>query len=184
MTHAFSTGRFLAGFFVVALAMTGCGGSPSPSTPSSTENQTSEGANSASAGANAAAAPHSQHHRCGWLGADTFDAGKASFLANPDYFDAIHPTWVDVHADGSLTTNHYADDQQIMQTAQAHGVKVIPLAFIQNVEDLRAILSSTANISAHAQAVLNLVIQHGYDGIELDYEHLWSNRDRAPEPRA
>jgi spore germination protein YaaH len=25
-----------------------------------------------------------------------------------------------------------------------------------------------------------LVIQHGYDGIELDYEHLWSNRDRAP----
>ena len=38
-------------------------------------------------------APHALHKRCGWIGADTFDAGKKSFLANPDYYDAIHPKW-------------------------------------------------------------------------------------------
>ena len=35
-----------------------------------------------------------------------------------------------------------------------------------------------ADPTTHAQALADLVTQHGYDGIELDYEHLWSSADR------
>jgi spore germination protein YaaH len=41
-------------------------------------------------------------------------------------------------------------------------------------------MASPAAIAAHAAAITDLVIKHGYDGIELDYEHLWTAADRAP----
>jgi spore germination protein YaaH len=41
-------------------------------------------------------------------------------------------------------------------------------------------MASPQAIAQHAQTLTNLVMQHGYDGIELDYEHLWSSSDRAP----
>ncbi|HXU68174.1 MAG TPA: glycosyl hydrolase family 18 protein [Polyangia bacterium] len=142
----------------------GSTGSPSPS----------------SSGATAGAAPHSAHKRCGWIGADTFDAGKKSFLANPDYYDAIHPKWGTLNADGSIKVLSMADDADIMSTAKQHQIKVIPLVDSADVSYLRSIMSSPAAIAQHAATVTDFVTKHGYDGVELDYEHLWSASDRAP----
>ncbi len=125
-------------------------------------------------------APHAQHKRCGWIGADTFDAGKKSFLANPDFFDAIHPKWATLMADGSIRVLAMADDAEIMAAAKQHQVKVIPLIDADDASYLRNVMSSPSAIAAHAQALTDLVVKHGYDGIELDYEHLWSASDRAP----
>jgi len=140
----------------------GSTGSPSPS----------------SSGATAGAAPHSAHKRCGWIGADTFDAGKKSFLANPDYYDAIHPKWGTLNADGSVKVlSPFADDADIMSTAKQHSVKVIPLIDADDVSYIRNVMTNPA---PHAETITNLVVQHGWDGVELDYEHLWSAADRAP----
>ncbi|MGZ3407964.1 MAG: glycosyl hydrolase family 18 protein, partial [Polyangia bacterium] len=128
----------------------------------------------------APAAPHAGHKRCGWIGADTFDAGKKSFLANPDYFDAIHPKWGTLNADGTVKVLVMADDAEIMSTAKAHSIKVIPLVDADDVSYIRGVMASPAAIAAHAAVITDLVVKHGYDGIELDYEHLWTAADRAP----
>jgi spore germination protein YaaH len=171
---------------LAALFMIGCGGSggsatQDPGAVGSGGGDPTPGATApATPGATAQAAPHSTHAHCGWMGADTAEAGVATFLAHPDNFDAIHPKWFTLNPDGSPRSIAFTDDNRVLQTARAHQVKVIPLIDSDTADYLRTIFSSPANISAHAQALTNLVVQHNYDGIELDYEHLFNATDRAP----
>jgi hypothetical protein len=123
--------------------------------------------------------PALRHHRCGWLGADNPDGGAASFAANIDFFDAIHPVWFSANADGSIRANSYADDTRVVSVARAHNVLLMPL--IYGGDDpaiVRGIMSSPAKITAHVNALVSLVVSRGYDGIDEDYEHLWTAADR------
>ncbi len=119
---------------------------------------------------------HTGHHRCGWIGADTADAGRTSFLANPDFYDAIHPKWATLNPDGSIKMLSLADDRDIMAAAKQHNVKLMPLI---DYDDASYFAAAAANPQAHAQALTDMVLQHGYDGVELDYEHLWSSGYRG-----
>jgi chitinase len=118
---------------------------------------------------------HHGHSHCGWIGADTAEAGAVSFVANADWFDAIHPKWFTLNNDGTVRTLTGADDGQITEAAHEHGVLLMPLIDANSGDMVRAAI---ANPTAHAQALAQLVAQHGYDGIELDYEHLWNASDR------
>jgi spore germination protein YaaH len=119
------------------------------------------------------------HHRCGWIGADTADAGAATFAANPDFFDAIHPVWFNANADGTVTGISRTDDPRVVTVAHAHHVLLMPLIYGgDDGSNLRSIMSSPASITAHVNAVVNLAVSRGYDGIEIDYEHLWQASDR------
>lgn len=179
---------FAASAALVTVA--GCGGAggadpgASPvagdTTSAGTGGSAATGADGATSGADGATTTHAQHKRCGWIGADTFDAGKKSFLANPDYFDAIHPKWGTVMADGSIRMLSMANDADIMAAAKQHGVKVIPLLDADDVSWLRSLMASPDAIATHAKTVTAFVVNNGYDGVELDYEHLWSAADRAP----
>jgi chitinase len=197
MNNSNNTSRIVLGAALAAFVTIGCGGggtgsdstgatAPAAATDTGTggNGDTAGGATQGTTDSGPAPAPapgaKTAHHRCGWIGADTFDAGKASFLANPDYYDAIHPKWAVANADGSTRILSMADDKEIMATAKAHHVKVIPLIDVDDVSHLRSILSSPAKIAAHAKVLTDMVMSHGYDGVELDYEHLWSASDRAP----
>jgi spore germination protein YaaH len=115
------------------------------------------------------------HSHCGWIGADTAAQGKASFAAHADWFDAIHPKWFTLNQDGSPKQLAYADDAQIVQTAHAHQVQLIPLIDNDSADYLR---KAMANPAQHAQQLTDVVLRHGYDGLELDYEKLWTRNDR------
>ena len=194
MNIRFSTRNVFFAACAALVTTVGCGGgssgADSTGTPSAATGttDTGTGGNGATAGSGSTtgggtptsptAAPHSQHKHCGWIGADTFDAGKKSFLANPDYYDAIHPKWGTLNADGSVKVlSPFADDADIMSTAKQHSVKVIPLIDADDVSFIRNVM---ANPAQHAQVITDLVTSHGWDGVELDYEHLWSAADRAP----
>lgn len=184
-----------------ALVTIGCGGgggspaattttTPTPvsGTPGAGDGGSSAPAASGDAGGGSAPAPsapppapaHSAHRHCGWIGADTFAAGKATFLAHPDYYDAIHPVWASLNPDGSIRMLAMADDAAIMATAKAHHVKLMPLVAYDDASYLMNAVSTPAGVQAHAQAIADMVAKHGYDGVELDYEHLWSASNRAP----
>jgi hypothetical protein len=118
------------------------------------------------------------HHRCGWMN-DDINLGKQSFLANIDFFDAIHPYWWTLTASGGVTATSWVDDATVVSTSAAHKIKVMPLVYGgDNAASIRAVFASSAAIAAHVQVLVNLAVSHHYDGIELDYEHLWSGSDR------
>jgi spore germination protein YaaH len=146
-------------------------------TPDPTQTPTPNPTPSPSPSPSPTGSSHAAHHRCGWIGADTFADGKATFLANPDFFYAIHPKWFTLNSDGTPRTLALVDDAEMVAAAHAHGVKIWPLIDSDDASYLRAAMQ---NPQAHAQALAQIVQQHGYDGIELDYEHLWSKSDRAP----
>jgi hypothetical protein len=181
----------------LALVMIGCGGGATPAndklapvtgTPANgsstggngTASGSDSGSSSGGATGTAPVAPHSQHKRCAWIGADTFAAGKAAFLANPDYFDAIHPVWYGLTASGAPRQYAMAADAEIMAAAKAHGVKLIPLVDGANVDYMRVAFATAESRAAHADALAAIAREHGYDGLEMDYEHLWTYADRAP----
>lgn len=118
------------------------------------------------------------HQRCGWIGADTAADGEATFLAHPDYFDAIHPKWFTLKEDGTPRALTMADDPEITQAARTHGVELIPLVYGESAAYLRKAFSSPGNIERHAQALADLAVERNYEGLELDYEHLWTAADR------
>jgi len=122
-----------------------------------------------------------RHARCGWLGADD-TAGYAAFAANADYYDAVHPDWYALGADGvSLRAMTGADDPTVLSAAQARGVQLIPM--IDGAESgdevlLRAMMSDPTKRAAHVQALVALATSKRYAGLDLDYEHLWQAGDR------
>jgi spore germination protein YaaH len=124
-------------------------------------------------------AAHTTHHHCGWIGADTAAAGTASFVANPDFFDAVHPKWYTLNPDGTPRAIAFTDDATVTQTARAHQVKLIPLIDYANASYIRGVIATPAGIAAHAQTLAAIARDHQYDGLELDYEHLWGASDRA-----
>lgn len=126
------------------------------------------------------AAPAPKHHRCAWMN-DDIALGKASLAANADFFDAVHPYWWSLaSSSGTLSPTRWADDATVVAIAHQHAMKLMPLVYGgNNVAVIRAVIGSAASISAHVSALAQLAAAHGYDGIELDYEHLWSAGDRA-----
>jgi hypothetical protein len=175
-------------FFAAGCGGKGSSGSDSPSGASDTNGVGGGAAQTPGAGTtagntatggNSATPENAAHSHCGWIGADTAEAGVATFVANPKWFDAIHPKWFTLNPDGSPRTIAFTDDQRVLDAAHGNQVKLIPLIDSDQASYLRNILSSPQNISAHVQQLVAIVTQHGYDGIELDYEHLWSKSDRA-----
>jgi chitinase len=122
---------------------------------------------------------HSTHRRCGWIGADTAAEGTATFVAFPDFYDAIHPKWFTLKSDGSPRAIAFTDDKTVTDTARAHHVQLIPLIDADSGGYLRTVFATPASIAKHVSQLVDLVMQHGYDGLELDYEHLWTKNDRG-----
>lgn len=117
------------------------------------------------------------HSRCGWIGSGDF-IGEASFVANVVSFDAVHPQWYGLQPDGySIRTFSHADIDTVVTAAAANNVRLIPLVDGIDVARVRLMINDPARRSAHVQQLLELVQSHGYAGVDIDYEHLWSTGD-------
>jgi spore germination protein YaaH len=118
-----------------------------------------------------------RHHRCGWL-FRLDDVGKATFLANADYFDVIHPTgWIldptDAFTAKPLTG---VPDAAVMAAAKAHGVAVWPMiASGDSAEGIAAekkMWSDPTLRDKHVASIVDVVTSGGFAGIDVDYEHM------------
>ena len=130
-----------------------------------------------------AAAAHGPgtHKRCGWIGGGE-TVGEQSFVAHVAEFDAIHPKWWVLESDGvSVRKAGHWNEPSVIAAARANNVQIIPL-IDQDMDPsrLRRMIHDPAKRSAHVQVLVKLVMDNNYDGIDIDYEALWSIDDRAP----
>jgi spore germination protein YaaH len=102
---------------------------------------------------------------------------KASFLAHANQIDVLSPGWYDANADGSITGSARQD---IIDTAHAHGVQIVPLVVNADVDPdvAHAILADPARRAALASRLVAEARTYGYAGFQLDFEQVrWTDRD-------
>jgi len=123
--------------------------------------------------------PRVTHQHCGWMN-DDIDLGKATLMANLDYFDAVHPFWWSLNADGTVKATSWTDDADVISATKTHAIKLMPLIYGgDDVSAIRSVIGNATTLAAHVKTVVALATSHNYDGIEIDYEHLWASTDRA-----
>src|SRR5581483_9626209 len=116
------------------------------------------------------------HTRCGWI---DDPVAEQSFVANAAQFNAIHPKWWTLDSDGvTIDPAGNPDLPSIVQAAQANHVRILPLIDAGDVNALRTLINSPTLRAQHVAAMVKLVHDHGYAGMDIDYEHLWTAADR------
>lgn len=109
------------------------------------------------------------------------DEAKKSYLKNPQVFNYISLFWYYLTPEGEIINYKAAHiDESLINEAQAHGTKV--LALIANLPDagggdwdsgrVDTVISSQEVRRMHIAAILQLLHQHNFDGVSIDYEAL------------
>jgi spore germination protein YaaH len=89
------------------------------------------------------------------------------FRVNYMKIGVVYPTYYDCDAASGLTGR---DDPLVTSWAQARGVKVLPRFNCQKGDRLNRILNEPGLRQAWLDGMTALVDQHGYDGLNLDFE--------------
>lgn len=105
---------------------------------------------------------------------------------NPELFDEVSPVWYAPEATGGVRladAEQTAVDPQAVRALQARGIRVAPT--VTNLIDgdwdpdvVQAMLHDPTAMNAHVDELVELAVTEGYDGIDIDYEHL-SGADRT-----
>ncbi|HVL80570.1 MAG TPA: glycosyl hydrolase family 18 protein [Actinomycetota bacterium] len=127
-----------------------------------------------------AAASTSGPKLAAWL--PYWDQARAlkSFTDNADLYSELSPFWYEMRGTTSVLAYPGAGDRTVVDAARSRGVRVIPT--INNDFDparVSTMLASSTNRTAHVNTLVNLVVNNGYDGIDIDYESMYAaDRDR------
>lgn len=113
----------------------------------------------------------------GWLPTWTGATGRQAIIINSGgALDEANPFWYGLRPDGSLKVASQARDQAFIAAVKDAGGELIPT--IHDVEDgsaTDAVMASATLRQVFVQALLSEVDTYGYDGIDVDLEHIKSS---------
>lgn len=116
----------------------------------------------------------------GWLTYWNTDGNLRHFTANADLFRALSPFWY--RADGTTTiyAQPGAGSRAVIDAARSRHVPVIPtITETMGPAAMAAILGNATKRAAHENAIVKLVMDKGYDGIDVDYEQFLKTTDQT-----
>jgi spore germination protein YaaH len=102
-------------------------------------------------------------------------ASVRSFEQHKDKIDMLVPTWYSVDAHGLVAGE--PDDAVMREAREAH-VAVLPIVALFNKDELHALFGDQRAQDEMNRALVRECKEHGYDGFQLDLEHVpWTDRD-------
>jgi spore germination protein YaaH len=126
--------------------------------------------------------PKAQHRLCGWLQATGYvpveqDPGYLAFVAHAADFDAVHPMWYSLSSTTTFKASYGEGAAMVLGNTTAGGKRTLLIPTIAAADGSQPTWASQmihdASLRAqHEAAIVSLVTSKGYDGIDLDYEHL------------
>ncbi|MCC6309412.1 MAG: hypothetical protein IT345_00720 [Trueperaceae bacterium] len=100
-----------------------------------------------------------------WYPSSDQPGGFETILDNADVVDVVFPFWYTPDADGRVLSRAGADWREQVAAWKGAGLVVMPSVFATHSGFL-----AEPRRSAHVAALLALVDENGYDGLDLDYE--------------
>jgi spore germination protein YaaH len=111
---------------------------------------------------------------------------RASWEAHHAHIHELSPTWYQLDASGDGSINLYAGarDAALVEAAHAHSTLLIPLindhypGSIPDPAPVSTMIHAPDRRAAHVATLVDEVVAHSYDGIDIDYESLKGAADR------
>lgn len=100
-----------------------------------------------------------------WYPSSEHPGGADAILANSDVIDVVHAFWYTPDSHGALLDQSGSRAAEQVEQWHAAGLLVIPSVFAGHWGYL-----SDEVRPAHVEAIVTLVEERGYDGIDIDYE--------------
>lgn len=104
-----------------------------------------------------------------WLPDWSTSSGFESLERLGSKIDTVSPVWFEINADGSLKDKRPRNHQDITKHTSA---RIIPSIASFDHELMSSILGSETNLERHIEAIVNMVVEGNYEGIDLDYESI------------
>ncbi|HYD93648.1 MAG TPA: glycosyl hydrolase family 18 protein [Candidatus Paceibacterota bacterium] len=119
------------------------------------------------------AAPEASFEVSGWMPYWTVAKGVRSARAHMESLDAVQPFVYAVQPDGSIkdlggmTKSTW---KRLLREAKKEGVRVTPTVMWSDGASIHTVLSDPTLRKKHIEAIVDIVEDRGYDGIDIDYE--------------
>lgn len=105
-----------------------------------------------------------------WFGTEE---GPKSAIKNIDKLDVVYLFAYEVQPDGSIVNRanfEQKDWKELIKTARANDVKVIPTVTWFDGEQIDTVLSDRTDRRKHIKAIVDMVEENDFDGVNIDYE--------------
>lgn len=106
----------------------------------------------------------------------TVEGGSRDFeklKTNADLVSEFNPFWYELAPDGSIAG--VVRDKNYIAELRAMGLRLVPtIANAFDRERVHRVIESPEARTAHAQALVDLVLENDFDGIDVDYESLYA----------
>lgn len=133
--------------------------------------------------ATAATAPKPQRLVSGWLPYWSMTAAKANVTGNGDLVSIASPFWYDARSTTAISGHSGAGNTAVIADLRRKGIKVVPTVTDGvSPATLSKIMNTTSLRKAHVNALVNLAVAKGYDGLDLDYEKMCFGSTRTQRP--
>lgn len=113
----------------------------------------------------------------GWIPYWSDTDGVASAKKHIRDLDTIHPFAFEVQNDGTLKDRADLDEskwKKLFKTAKKRRVDIVPTVTWFNAAEIHAVLSDKKKRRAHIDAIVEMVDEGRYDGVDIDYEGKWA----------
>ncbi len=113
-----------------------------------------------------------------WIPDWAFNSGYSSLQAAASNFSSVSPVWYYLEAEtgvreairGLPELRNFTEEQNIL---------LVPSIASFDADALHATISTTEGLSAHVTYLIDEVQEHGYDGLDIDYESTYL-QDQVP----
>lgn len=116
----------------------------------------------------------------GWLPYWDLGASEQAVLDHAERFREAMPFWYEVALDGRISGHAGAGDPDVVSRLQAADVEVLPtITNPLGPHAFNALFSDDDVRSDHLDEIVQLVEDGGFDGIDINYEHVAVSTDEA-----
>ncbi len=110
----------------------------------------------------------------GWIPDWGMQSGLDTLKNNP-HITSISPFWFDLNEDGSLKANPYTNWSVLLNYTKQNNIELVPAITSFERDKLTKVLNSKENSQRFINEVMSNVLNYSYDGIDLDFEHIYVN---------
>ena len=121
----------------------------------------------------ATAAPSTSLEFSGWIPYWRMATGTADVLPHLPQLTEVNPFGYTVKSDGTLYDASNIKNsawQNLFQKARASKTRVIPTVMWSDTAAIHTVLSDPKLRTKHVQAIVKMVKDNGFDGVDIDYE--------------